>query len=125
MDVTCGRLVYRDLGGRLTRTVPLTEEVHVSIKGKKGYGFWFHCSFVRGLCCASRNGAWTRPEGRRLSPTTPRSIELFGPLTTRWHNMSVQNTAVNRDAATLTRSAATRSRNENQSAARARRRLGE
>ena len=36
VDVTCGSFVYRDLGGRLTKTVPLTEEVRVSIKGKKG-----------------------------------------------------------------------------------------
>ena len=49
VDVTCGALTYSGLGGRLIKTVPLTEEVHVSIKGKKkGYGFWFHCSFVEG-----------------------------------------------------------------------------
>ena len=49
VDVTCGSCVYSGLGGRLTKTVPLTEEVHVSIRGKKkGYGFWFHCSFVEG-----------------------------------------------------------------------------
>jgi len=49
VDVTCGSCVYSGLGGRLMKRVPLTEEVHVSIKGKKkGYGFWFHCSFVEG-----------------------------------------------------------------------------
>ena len=49
VDVTCGSLIYSGLGGRLTKTVPLTEEVHVSIKGKKkSHGFWFHCSFVEG-----------------------------------------------------------------------------
>ena len=49
VDVYCGGCVYRDLGGRLPKPVPLTEEVHLSIKGKKkGYGFWFHCSFVEG-----------------------------------------------------------------------------
>ena len=54
VDVACGSCVYSGLGGWLTsgwltKMVPLTEEVHVSIKGKKkGYGFWFHCSFVEG-----------------------------------------------------------------------------
>ena len=49
LDVYCGGCIYNNLGGRLAKPVPLTEEVHVSIKGKKkGYGFWFHCSFVEG-----------------------------------------------------------------------------
>jgi phosphatidylinositol-3,4,5-trisphosphate 3-phosphatase/dual-specificity protein phosphatase PTEN len=49
VDVYCGGCIYSGLGGRLTKMVPLTEEVHVSIKDKKkGYGFWFHCSFVEG-----------------------------------------------------------------------------
>ena len=83
VDVTCGRLVYRDLGGRLTKTVPLTEEVRVSIKGKKGYGFWFHCSFVGALFCVLRNAAWTAA-GRTAPLPDDAAVELvLGLLTTR------------------------------------------
>ena len=76
VDVTCGSCVYSGLGGRLvTKTVPLTEEVHVSIKGKKkGYGFWFHCSFV-GLYYFAyhETGLDKALEGQGRAPTTPRS----------------------------------------------------
>ena len=62
MDVTCGRLVYRNFGRPPYKTVP-HGEVHVSIKGKEGLRVWFHCSFVEAYTYYE-----TRPDGRRMPP---------------------------------------------------------
>ena len=83
VDVTCGSCVYRDLGGRLTRTVPLTEEVRVSIKGKKGYGFWFHCSFVEGSILRITKQGLDKAWKDKAFPDDAAVELMFGPLTTR------------------------------------------
>ena len=84
VDVTCGRLVYRDLGGRLPREVPLTEEVQVSIKGKKkGYGFWFHCSFVEGTMLRINKQGLDKAGKDKAFPDDAAVELMFGPLTTR------------------------------------------
>ena len=84
VDVTCGSCVYSGLGGRLTREVPLTEEVHVSIKGKKkGYGFWFHCSFVEGSILRITKHEMDKAWKIKAFPDDA-SIELiFEPVRTR------------------------------------------
>ena len=84
VDVTCGSCVYKDLGGRLSREVPLTEEVHVSIKGKKkGHGFWFHCSFVEGSILRITKQGLDKAWKDKAVPDDA-SIELiFEPVRTR------------------------------------------
>jgi len=89
VDVTCGSCVYSGLGGWLTsgwltKMVPLTEEVHVSIKGKKkGYGFWFHCSFVEGSTLRITKQEMDKAWKDKAFPDDA-SIELiFEPVRTR------------------------------------------
>ena len=84
VDVTCGRLHYSSLGGHLTKTVPLTEEVHVSIKGKKkGYGFWFHCSFVEGSTLRITKAGLDKAWKDKAFPDDAAVELIFEPVRTR------------------------------------------
>ena len=64
--------------------MPLTEEVHVSIKDKKkGCGFWFHCSFVEGTMLRITKQGMDKAWKDKGFPDDA-SIELiFEPVRTR------------------------------------------
>ena len=56
----------------------------MSIKGKKkGYGFWFHCSFVEGSILRITKQGLDKAWKDKAFPDDAAVELMFGPLTTR------------------------------------------
>jgi phosphatidylinositol-3,4,5-trisphosphate 3-phosphatase/dual-specificity protein phosphatase PTEN len=82
VDITCGDALYPCVAGRLTRKVPLAEEVRVAVRGRKGVGFWFHCSFVDTNVLRIDKAGLDRAHKDKGVPAGAAIELIFGPLTT-------------------------------------------